>query len=80
MNLLYIRAAIREATGVVLSQEEILQLLVEEGLISQAEADDDNLIFRGYEEFFSTDYALKQVENVTDYIEDLTDGIRNEEA
>lgn len=76
MNLLYIRAAIREATGVVLSQEEILTLLVEEGLITQSQANDDSLVFRGYDEYFKTDYALKQVE----YIEDIKDGLRQEDG
>lgn len=76
MNLLYIRAAIREATGVVLSQEEILTLLVEEGLITQSQASDDSLVFRGYDEYFKTDYALKQVE----YIEDIKDGLRQEDG
>ena len=76
MNLLYIRAAIREATGVVLSQEEILTLLVEEGLITQSQANDDSLVFRGYDEYFKTDYALKKVE----YIEDIKDGLRQEDS
>lgn len=76
MNLLYIRAAIREATGVVLSQEEILTLLVEEGLLTQSQANDDSLVFRGYDEYFKTDYALKQVE----YIEDIKDGLRQEDG
>lgn len=76
MNLLYIRAAIREATGVVLSQEEILTLLVEEGLITQSQANDDSLVFRGYDEYFKTDYALKQVE----YLEDIKDGLRQEDG
>lgn len=76
MNLLYIRAAIREATGVVLSQEEILTLLVEEGLITQSQANDDSLVFRGYDEYFKTDYALKQVE----YIEDIKDELRQEDS
>lgn len=76
MNLLYIRAAIREATGVVLSQEEILTLLLEEGLITQSQANDDSLVFRGYDEFFKTDYALKQVE----YLEEVPDGLREEDA
>jgi len=76
VNLLYIRAAIREATGVVLSQEEILTLLVEEGLITQSQAIDDSLVFRGYEEYFKTDYALKKVE----YIEDIKDGLRQEDS
>lgn len=76
MNLLYIRAAIREATGVVLSQEEILALLVEEGLVTKNQANDDSLIFRGYTEFFKTDYALKHIE----YIEDISDGLREEDT
>lgn len=75
MNLLYIRAAIREATGVVLSQEEILTLLFEEGLITQSQANDDSLVFRGYDEYFKTDYALKQVE----YLDDIKDGLRKNE-
>lgn len=76
MNLLYIRAAIREATGVVLSQEEILKLLVEEGLITQSQSKDDSLVFRGYAEYFKTDHALAQVE----YIEDIKDGLQQEDT
>jgi hypothetical protein len=76
MNLLYIRAAIREATGVVLSQEEILKLLVEEGLITQSQSRDDSLVFRGYAEYFETDHALVQVE----YIEDIKDGLQQEDT
>tara|TARA_R110001606_G_scaffold228379_1_gene376369 strand:+ start:1483 stop:1713 length:231 start_codon:yes stop_codon:yes gene_type:complete len=75
MNLLYIRAAIREATGVVLAQEEILTLLFEEGLITQSQANDDSLVFRGYDEYFKTDYALKKVE----YLEDIKDGLQQED-
>ena len=76
MNLLYIRAAIQDATGVVLSQEEILKLLVEEGLITQAQSRDDSLVFRGYDEYFETDHALVQVE----YIEDVNDGLQQEDT
>lgn len=76
MNLLYIRAAIREATGVVLSQEEILTLLVEEGLLTQSQANDDSLVFRGYDEYFKTDFALTQVE----YIEDTKHGLQQEDS
>lgn len=66
MNLLYIRAAIRQATGITLSQEEILSLLVEEGLVSKARATDPDLIFRGYDEFFQTDEASARVEKITE--------------
>lgn len=64
MNLLYIRAAIQAATGVTLSQEQILDLLVEEGLLTPAEASKDGLVFKGYSEFFHTDTAEGRVEHL----------------
>lgn len=73
MNLLYIRAAIREATGVVLEQEEILKLLVEEGLVTQQQASDPDLIFRGYAEFFQTDEAVTAVEPIKHLFQDIED-------
>jgi hypothetical protein len=73
MNLLYIRAAIRQATGFTLTQEEILRLLVEEGLVSKERATDPDLIFRGYEEFFQTDEAAKRVEPIKHLIRDVPD-------
>lgn len=66
MNLLYIRAAIRQATGFTLTQEEILRLLVEEGLVSKERATDPDLIFRGFDEFFQTDDASTRVEKITE--------------
>lgn len=65
MNLLYIRAAIQAATGVTLSQDEILVLLVEEGLLTPSEASQDGLVFRGYAEFFHTDTAEARMEPLT---------------
>lgn len=62
INLIYIRAAILENTGILLSLEKTLQYLVEEGLVSEEEAADDSLIFRGYEEFFETEDASTTVE------------------
>lgn len=73
MNLLYIRAAIRQATGIELSQEQVLQYLVEEGLVTPAEASNPDLIFRGYDEFFQTDAAVVAVEPVSHLIEDVED-------
>lgn len=73
MNLLYIRAAIRQATGFTLTQEEILRLLVEEGLVSKEQATDPDLIFRGYEEFFQTDEAAKRVEPIKHLVRDVPD-------
>lgn len=66
LNLLYIRAAIREATGVVLTQEQVLAYLVEEGLVTPLEAQDESLIFRGYDQYFGTDYAEVDVEFLPD--------------
>jgi len=70
INLIYIRAAIRERTGQELSLERVRDLLLEEGLITSAQAADDDLIFRGYDEYFETEEAAKAVEPV-DYLIDL---------
>ena len=52
VNLYYIRAAIEEATGIHLSLEKTRQYLVEEGLLTQEEADKYAKIFTGYDEFY----------------------------
>lgn len=57
INLIYIRAAIRANTGIDLPLPKVLQYLVEEGLITQAQAKDPDLIFRGYSEYFDYDSA-----------------------
>lgn len=48
----YVRAAVEDATGIRLSLEDTRRYLVEEGLITQAEADKYAKIFVGYAEFF----------------------------
>jgi hypothetical protein len=73
INLIYIRAAIRERTGQELSLERVRDLLLEEGLITPAQAADDNLIFRGYAEFFETEEAATQMESVEYLIEQELD-------
>lgn len=75
INLIYIRAAILENTGILLSLEKTLQYLVEEGLVTEEEAADDSLIFRGYDEFFETEDASTTVERVEHliYMEDDDD-------
>lgn len=70
INLIYIRAAIRERTGQELSLDKVRDLLLEEGLITKRQAEDDNLIFRGYEEYFETEEAATTVEPV-EYLLDL---------
>lgn len=69
VNLIYIRAAIQQATGKVLPLEDIVDLLVEEGLITQQQAEDENLIFRGYAEFFETEEAATMIEQADHYID-----------
>jgi len=69
INLIYIRAAIRERTGQELSLEAVRDVLLEEGLITQAEADDEHLIFKGCDEYFDTDEAATNVENADIYVD-----------
>jgi hypothetical protein len=57
INLIYIRAAIRANTGIDLPIPKVLQYLVEEGLVTPAQAKDPDLIFRGYSEYFDYDSA-----------------------
>jgi hypothetical protein len=71
MNLLYIRAAIQQATGIILTQEEILRLLVEEGMVAPERASDPDLIFRGYEEFFRTDDASTFQRRGEDFLDNV---------
>jgi hypothetical protein len=69
INLYYIRAAIEQATGVTgLSLERVRELLIEEKLISKAEAYKYATIFQGYDEF----YQILTTENDPD-IEELFD-------
>lgn len=52
VNLIYIRAAIEDNTGVRLSLTRIRELLVEEGLLDPQIATKQAQIFTGYEEFY----------------------------
>jgi len=69
VNLIYIRAAIQQKTGKALPLDDIIDLLVDEGLISEEQAQDENLIFRGYEEFFETEEAATRVEQADQYVD-----------
>lgn len=69
VNLIYIRAAIQQETGKILPLDEIIDLLVDEGLITEQQAQDENLIFRGYEEFFETEEAATRVEQADQYVQ-----------
>jgi hypothetical protein len=57
INLVYIRAAIEAATGVLLSLEDVRRYLIEEGLITKKQAREEAAIFRGYSEFYDYDYS-----------------------
>lgn len=61
---MYIRAAIEHATGIRLPLERVRELLVEEGLITKAQAQKHATIFRGYAEFYEyNDDGDSQEEN-----------------
>lgn len=68
INLVYIRAAIRERTGKELSLEAVRDLLLEEGLITKKQAQNRDLIFRGYAEYFETEEAAARVEDPNPFI------------
>ena len=57
INLHYIRAAIEAATGIHLTLPEVRTYLVEEGLITQRQADEDAALFTGYGDLFEFDDA-----------------------
>ena len=57
INLHYIRAAIEANTGFRLSLSRVRELLVEEGLITKKQAEEDAALFTGYHDFFSSDEA-----------------------
>jgi len=63
INLLYIRAAIEANCGVRLPLEQIRKLLVEEGIITPAQAKEHAEPFRGYGEFYEfEDYTTSSQE------------------
>jgi len=74
INLIYIRAAIRERTGQELSLRTVRDLLYEEGLITKGQANNKDLIFRGYAEYFETDEAAAKMEDPNPFIiREITD-------
>jgi hypothetical protein len=68
INLIYIRAAIRERTGQELSLETVRDLLLEEGLITEKQANSRDLIFRGYAEYFDTEESATRMEDPNPFI------------
>ena len=68
INLIYIRAAIRERTDQELSLEAVRDLLFEEGLITQKQAQSRDLIFRGYAEYFETEESAARMEDPNPFI------------
>lgn len=52
INLIYIRAAIEAKTGVRLTLQEVRRYLIEEKLITKAQAKKYAQIFRGYNDFY----------------------------
>lgn len=74
VNLHYVRAAIEENTGVYgLSLEQVREYLIEEGLLTRAEAKKRAHIFNGYAEFYEIVDSLANEDNlieIADYDED----------
>ena len=69
INLVYIRAAIRERTGQELSLERVRDLLFEEGLITKAQAADEDLIFKNYVAYFETEEASVVMEPLDEILD-----------
>lgn len=72
INLYYIRAAVESATGIRLTLARTREYLVEEGLITQAQADQDAQEFHGYQSLYRTDGVG---ETSTDDPQDIKDDI-----
>lgn len=75
-NLYYIRAAIQARTGQVLKFSKIRQLLLEEGLVSQQELDQNPMAkeFDGYGRYFATeDCSVTDPPDPKQYIIELLD-------
>ena len=64
LNLVYIRAAIRENTGYELTLERIRDLLLEEGLITRQQASDPELIFKNYDDYYYTEEASREYDRI----------------
>lgn len=61
-----------------LTQQQLISLLVQEGLITKDAAKDHNLIFRGYDEYFRFEEAAARIEPIpqlldADYDQEETD-------
>jgi hypothetical protein len=69
INLYYIRAAIEANTGKTLTFQEIRDLLVEEGWVTERHLKRFSQDFRGYSEFYDNAPATREVP--TDEIEEL---------
>ena len=63
INLYYIRAAIEANTGIRLSLSEVRTYLVEEGLITQRQADEEAKTFTGCGDMFTFDDASRVTED-----------------
>lgn len=70
INLQYIRAAAEAATGIRVSLPRLRELLVEEGLITQKQADEEAHLYVDYSEFFDMDEATRPAED-----RDLSEGL-----
>ena len=64
INIYYIRAAIEAATGVRLSLNETRDILLEEGLITKRQYNEEAAPLAGYDELYQTDVAMRDISDL----------------
>lgn len=77
INLHYIRAAIEANTGQRLTLERVRELLVEEGLITQSQADRNAQTFTGYGDFYDDTTESRAKDNESE-VKDIVRGLKND--
>jgi len=76
INLHYIRAAIEANTGHRLKLDRVRELLVEEGLITQSQADKNAQTFTGYSDFFDDSTEDRHREDRSE-VKDIVRSLKN---
>lgn len=64
INIYYIRAAIEAATGVRLTLNETRDILLEEGMITKHQYDQEASPFTGYDDLYQSDVATRDLSDL----------------
>ena len=64
INIYYIRAAIEAATGVRLTLNETRDILLEEGMITKHQDDQEASPFTGYDDLYQSDVATRDLSDL----------------